>query len=174
MTLINNELPSLELRLNELWNVVDVFHVSESVVPFKPDAPDKPLHLTERWDDFARFHGKMVLHVIPEEVGRGVAGSRVDLVDWRANFKVQERQRESMWAHLVEALNVTDEDLIIKADLDELPRPGVVEELACNVPSDANEEEKGGRRELRGTGRRTTVMGSARPPGLAGQSARDL
>ena len=90
MTLVNSELSSLELRLNELWNVVDIFFIAESTVPFKPSAPSKPLHLTNHWDDFERFHSKMVLYVIPPEISRGT-GAKVDLVDFRPNFKVQVR-----------------------------------------------------------------------------------
>ena len=75
MTLINNELSTLELRLNELWNVVDTFYISESVVPFKPGASNKPLHLANAWDDFAKFHSKMVLYEIPEHVSRDVSGA---------------------------------------------------------------------------------------------------
>lgn len=68
VTLINNELSSLELRLNELWDVVDHFFVAESTIPFKPDAKPKPLHLKAHWDDFAKFHSKITLYEIPPEI----------------------------------------------------------------------------------------------------------
>lgn len=133
MTLINNELSSLEIRLNELWNVVDVFFIAESAVPFKPGASNKPLHLTNNWDHFEKFHEKMVLYVIPEEISRGT-GAAVDLVDFRPNFKVQEAQRDDLWRHLQLKLKPAEDDLIIKADLDEIPRPHVIEKLACDPP----------------------------------------
>lgn len=55
----------------------------------------------------------------------------MDLNDWKPNFEVQNAQRENMWAAVLEKLNPEGEDLMIGADLDELPRPEVIEELAC-------------------------------------------
>lgn len=133
MTLINNELSSLELRLNELWNVVDVFYIVESSVPFKPGAPPKPLHLTNRWNDFARFHSKMVLRVIPPEISVGT-GAAVDLKNYGPNFKIQQAQRDELWRVLVRDVHPQKEDLIVRADLDEVPRPEVIEKLACDPP----------------------------------------
>lgn len=132
MTLINNELSSLELRLNELWNVVDTFFIVESTIPFKPGALPKPLHLTNHWKDFAKFHSKMVLHVIPPERSQRTGGEVSLGEDWRLNFKIQEAQRDEMWRILKSKLNPREEDLIIKADLDEIPRPSAIEELACS------------------------------------------
>lgn len=134
VTFINNELASLELRLNELWNVVDVFYIAESPVPFKPDAPLKPTHLTDHWENFEKFHSKMVLNVLPEHASRKVEGARVDTTDWKPNFKVQEKQRKVMWQDLKRLVAPSKDDLIIRADLDELPRPHVIEELACASP----------------------------------------
>ena len=82
MTLINNDLSPLEMRMNELWNVVDLFFIAESTVPFKPDAKSKPLYLTAHWKDFYRFHSKMVIFVIPPEISHGT-GAQVDLVRYR-------------------------------------------------------------------------------------------
>ncbi|KAL3822645.1 hypothetical protein ACHAXA_001798 [Cyclostephanos tholiformis] len=134
MTLINNDLSILEIRLNELWNFVDVFFIAESTVPFKPDAKSKPLYLTTHWEDFRKFHSKMVLYVIPPEISEGT-GARVDLVDFRPNFKIQTAQREEVWRKMKERLNPTRDDLIIIADTDEIPRPGAIEKLACAPPT---------------------------------------
>ena len=134
MTLINNDLSPLEMRLNELWNVVDVFFIAESTVPFKPDAKSKPLYLTAHWKDFYRFRSKMVLFVIPPEISHGT-GAQVDLVNFRPNFKIQEAQREEVWRKMKEQLNPGNDDLIIIADIDEVPRPEVVEKLACDPPT---------------------------------------
>ncbi|KAL3771197.1 hypothetical protein ACHAW5_008905 [Stephanodiscus triporus] len=134
MTLINNDLAALEMRLNELWNVVDVFFIAESTVPFKPDAKSKPLYLTTKWRDFERFHSKMVLFVIPPEISQGT-GAQIDLVDFRPNFKIQTAQREEVWRKMKEQLNPGIDDLIIIADIDEVPRPSVMEKLACYPPT---------------------------------------
>lgn len=135
-TFVNNELSSLELRLNEMWNVVDVFYIAESSVPFKPGAPPKPTYLTDHWKDFERFHSKIVLNVLSENTSRSVEGAKVDTEDWRPNFKVQEKQREVMWQDMKRLVDPSGDDLIIKADLDEIPRPHVIEELACASPDE--------------------------------------
>mmetsp|Transcript_17545 Transcript_17545/g.37991 ORF Transcript_17545/g.37991 Transcript_17545/m.37991 type:complete len:594 (-) Transcript_17545:2281-4062(-) len=133
MTLINNELSSLELRLNELWNVVDTFFIAESTVPFKPGALSKPHYLADHWSDFERFHSKMVLITIDPVISQGT-GAKVDLVDFRPNFNIQVAQRDELWRQLKKLGNLREDDLIIKADLDEIPRPSIIEELACIPP----------------------------------------
>lgn len=133
-TLINSELHHLELRLNELWNVVDVFFISESAVSFKAipiskkHTPEpKPLHLTNHWNDFKRFHSKMVLHVITPEISQTPRSSEKSL----SHFTIEGRQRDAQWDALKERLNPQPDDLIIISDLDEFPRPEVIEKLAC-------------------------------------------
>eukprot|EP00568_Trieres_chinensis_P012122 CAMPEP_0183299462 /NCGR_PEP_ID=MMETSP0160_2-20130417/6198_1 /TAXON_ID=2839 ORGANISM="Odontella Sinensis, Strain Grunow 1884" /NCGR_SAMPLE_ID=MMETSP0160_2 /ASSEMBLY_ACC=CAM_ASM_000250 /LENGTH=303 /DNA_ID=CAMNT_0025461717 /DNA_START=261 /DNA_END=1172 /DNA_ORIENTATION=- len=133
MTLINNELAILELRLNELWNVVDFFFIVESTVPFKPDAAPKRLYLTDHWRDFSKFHSKMILHVIPPNISQHT-GAKVDKKDYGKNFGIRTAQREEMWRVMKEKLYPGEEDLIIGADLDEIPRPSVLEKLACDPP----------------------------------------
>ena len=129
MIFVNFELSSLELRLNELWNVVDVFLIAESTIPWKPDGKPKPTYLTNHWMDFAKFHSKMKLVVIPPEVSQGT-GARVDLNDWKPNFNTQSAQRYALWTHMKSMLT-SPEDLVIFGDFDEIPRPDIIEKLAC-------------------------------------------
>ena len=129
LTWVNVELPSLELRLNELWNVVDVFFISESTVswkanPFKNQtlAP-KPLSVTEHWEDFHRFHSKMVVNVIPPEISYNTK--------YDGSYAYEMAQRDEEWGALQRLLHPQEDDLLIFSDLDEIPRPDVIERLAC-------------------------------------------
>jgi beta-1,4-mannosyl-glycoprotein beta-1,4-N-acetylglucosaminyltransferase len=124
VTRINNELSTLELRLNELWNVVDVFYIMETTVRFRPGMPPKPLYLTENWDRFKKFHSKIVLEVLPPEASQGAAND---------TFGIQSLQRKVHWNLLKEKIEPSNDDLIIYSDLDELPRPDEIEKLACEV-----------------------------------------
>jgi beta-1,4-mannosyl-glycoprotein beta-1,4-N-acetylglucosaminyltransferase len=125
-TMINNELSTLELRLNELWNVVDVFYIMETTVRFRPGMPPKPLALTDNWDYFKKFHSKIVLEVLPPEASQGAANT---------TFGINELQRSVHWNLLKEKIkpSLNPDDLIIYSDLDELPRPDEIEKLACEV-----------------------------------------
>ena len=111
--------------------MVDVFFIAESTVPFKPGAPPKPLHLKNHWNNFAKFHSKMVLVEIPHEISQET-GAKISLEDWRPNFKIQEAQRDELWRQLKEKLDPQRDDLIVKADLDEIPKPAIIEQLACS------------------------------------------
>ena len=122
VTMINMELSLLELRLNELWNVVDIFFIMETTIPFKPGAPLKKLHLTNHWKDFSKFHSKIQLLVLDKNVSDGAANG---------TFSIQIQQRDELWRKVKEKLNPGEEDLFIWADLDEIPRPHEVEKLAC-------------------------------------------
>jgi hypothetical protein len=123
-TMLNNELSTLEIRLNYLWNVVDVFYIMETTVRFRPGAPPKPLHLTENWARFKKFHSKIVLVVLPPEAS---------LPGAKTSFGIENLQRVVSWSLLKERVNPSPNDLIIIADLDEIPRPNVLENLACSV-----------------------------------------
>jgi hypothetical protein len=123
-TMLNNELSTLELRLNELWNVVDVFYIMETTVRFRPGMPPKPLYLTDNWARFKKFHSKIVLEVLPPEASHGAANG---------TFGIQEMQRQIHWKQLKERINPSPTDLIIIADMDEIPRPDAIEKLACAV-----------------------------------------
>jgi len=122
VTMINMELSLLELRLNELWNVVDTFFIMETAIPFKPGAPLKKLHLTNHWKDFSKFHSKIQLLVLDKNVSEGAANGA---------FNIQNQQRDELCRKVKEKLNPGEEDLFIWADLDEIPRPHEVEKLAC-------------------------------------------
>lgn len=134
VTWINSELSSLELRLNELWSVVDVFFISESSIswkaePFKNQSDTtKPLYLTDHMKDFERFKSKMVVNVVPPEISANTK--------YTGPYAIEMAQRDAVNEALKEMVNPQPTDLLIHADLDEIPRPGVIEKLACDSPDE--------------------------------------
>uniref|UniRef100_A0A8H7KA10 Uncharacterized protein n=1 Tax=Bionectria ochroleuca TaxID=29856 RepID=A0A8H7KA10_BIOOC len=58
--MINTELDWLEIRLDALYDAVDVFIIVESPINFHGHA--KPMHLRDSWDRFAKYHDKMLYH----------------------------------------------------------------------------------------------------------------
>jgi len=108
-----NELDLLELRLNELSDVVDVFVIVEARQTFTGDP--KPLHFDENKTRFAKFLPKirhLVLDSFPDHLG---------------SWGREEYQRNT----LREKLHDTKaEDVILFSDLDEIPRASVVQQIA--------------------------------------------
>jgi beta-1,4-mannosyl-glycoprotein beta-1,4-N-acetylglucosaminyltransferase len=128
---VNSELPSLELRLNELWNVVDIFFINESTIswkaiPFKNEPIEpKTLYVTEHMADFEKFKSKMVVNVIPPEVSQQTTYS--------GSYAIEMAQRDQVWPGIQRLLDLQPQDLLMFADLDEIPRTDIIEELACNT-----------------------------------------
>ena len=130
---VNTELPSLELRLNELWNVVDVFFINESTIswkaiPFKNQTlKPKPLYVTEHLKtDFHKFQSKIIVHVIPPEISHKTK--------YTGSYAIEMAQRDEVWGGLQRLLQPHPEDLLIWNDLDEIPRPHMIEKFACDPP----------------------------------------
>jgi beta-1,4-mannosyl-glycoprotein beta-1,4-N-acetylglucosaminyltransferase len=130
---VNSELPSLELRLNELWNVVDTFFINESTISWKAiplknqTIAPKPLYLTEHMADFEQFKSKIVIHVIPPEISSQTT--------YTGSYAIEMAQRDQVWPGIQRLLpDLQPQDLIMFADLDEIPRPEIIEKLACDPP----------------------------------------
>ncbi|KAL9178520.1 hypothetical protein ACHAXT_001858 [Thalassiosira profunda] len=75
----------------------------------------------------------MILHVIPPEVSLQ-AGPDDLPKNWQRHYKVERKQRRALWAAVEELAQPNPDDLIIWSDLDEIPRPSVIEKLACVPP----------------------------------------
>jgi len=103
-----NELDLLEIRLNELRDVVDVFVLTESSRTFS--GLRKPLYFE---DNKKRFEGFNIVHTVYDETTRCVP---------------MERERRQKQYNLDYAFdNVFDHgDVIIQGDCDEIPRASVV------------------------------------------------
>ena len=103
-----NEFDILEIRLRELANVVDLFVVCEGDLSFTGNA--KPFHLDEQWQRFAPWHHKIRRHRIKMPV-------HADKV-YRDYF-----HKNAMIDSIPDA---NADDVLIWADVDEIPRASVV------------------------------------------------
>lgn len=115
--IFNNELELLELRLNELSDVVDHFVLAEATVTHRGVA--KPLIFEQHKDRFAPFLDRIIHVVVDDMPGGGASESE----RWkRENF-----QRQA----LIRGLGGANwRDYVIVSDVDEIPRPGAIEEVA--------------------------------------------
>lgn len=103
--LFSNELDLLEVRLNELYDVVDKFIIVES--PKTHTNMDKPLLFEQNKERYARFMDKIV-HIVAS-----------DYPEWHGNpWDYERHQRHSIskgWT------NLRDHDIVMVSDLDEIP-----------------------------------------------------
>ena len=103
-----NELDLLEIRLNELSDLVDVFVLSEATLTFTGDP--KPLHYKENKERFKEFEDRIHHVVIDSYEGMDVTSPR--------SMDRQQKQRG-----IDAALELmTKEDIMIMSDLDEIPK----------------------------------------------------
>jgi beta-1,4-mannosyl-glycoprotein beta-1,4-N-acetylglucosaminyltransferase len=117
------ELDMYEVRLRELWDVVDVFLVLESNATFTGEP--KPLTFAENTDRFAFAKEKIVHRHIDQ----------YQLPPNESPFYNEGRMRYAMNQHIEQ---LSDEgDLIIMSDVDEIPRASTLKIIkACkDVPS---------------------------------------
>lgn len=126
-----NELDLLEIRLNELNDVVDKFVLVESSLTHS--SKKKPYYFEQSKDRFKDFLHKIV-HVkvddtpdIPPRAGRmGTFHNRHD-IEWF--------QRDCAGRGLT---SCADEDLILLSDVDEIPRPESIKKAAELLMRDKN------------------------------------
>ncbi|KAK2612758.1 hypothetical protein QQS21_001209 [Conoideocrella luteorostrata] len=127
LVMVNTELDFLEIRLNTLYNYVDFFIIVESPKTFQ--GKKKPLIIRENWAKFRQYHDKMVYHelVFPAAFNPHRAWDYEDL------------QRDAMFDQVMLGMKgqgaPTTGDVIIVADVDEIPRPqSLVVLRSCNYP----------------------------------------
>lgn len=114
-SLFRNELELLEIRLNELYDVVDHFVIVESTHTFQNEP--KELVLKNNWDKFAKWHDKIIHVIVDDMPNTGNA--------WHNDH----HQRNSILRGLVDA---DDNDIIIIGDGDEILRPEVIMDMRNN------------------------------------------
>ena len=107
-----NEIDLLELRLNELWDVVDVFVIVEAKKTFT--GKRKPMCLPDNEERLAKYIHK-IRYVVVE-----------DFPDGMSNWGKEEYQRNAIKKGLSDVL---PDDILIFSDLDEIPRAMVVKSI---------------------------------------------
>ncbi|KAF7562625.1 hypothetical protein G7046_g1506 [Stylonectria norvegica] len=125
--MINTELDFLEIRLKTLYDLVDYFVIVESPKSFQGNP--KPLHIHDNWERFKPFHDKMIYHQVqfPAEFKP------------RVTWDLEVFQRNAMYDQVLPNLTgrraPVQGDVILVADIDEIPRPSTMLLLrTCNFP----------------------------------------
>lgn len=114
-----NELELLEIRLNELNDVVDKFVLVEATRTFQKQA--KPLYFQENKHLFKDFEHK-IIHIVVDKYPTFWKKFRVP-----TPWDYDDHQKEHI---LLGLQNCKDDDVIIVSDLDEIPRAEKVKEYA--------------------------------------------
>ena len=114
--MFDHEFALLEVRLQELWDVVDHFVLIEA--PFSQAGRPKPLYFKENKDRYTKYMSK-ILHVMPE-----------------SNTHLHENSQRGLAMKVLQDLS--KDTMIILSDLDEIPRCSVVDTLGRtqNIPTD--------------------------------------
>ncbi|OAQ65885.1 glycosyl transferase family 17 protein [Pochonia chlamydosporia 170] len=125
--MINTELDFLEIRLDTLYNHIDYFVIVESPLTFQ--GRQKNLTIRDNWSKFERYHPKLIYHLL--EFPADFAP--------RLTWDIEDLQRDSMFTQvfpkLTGAQTPTTGDVIIVADVDEIPRPETINILrTCSFP----------------------------------------
>lgn len=112
-----NELDILEIRLNTLDALVDTFVLVESTHTFT--GQEKPLVYAENKKRFARFNDR-IIHVVVDDMPEQA----------ESTFVREGHQRSAIGRGLEEA---NPDDIVIVSDVDEIPKPELLEEALKNA-----------------------------------------
>lgn len=104
-----NELDLLELRLEELTDVVDYFVLVEATKTFRNN--DKPLYFSENKERYKKFLNK-IIHIVVDDMPEGID-------PWLR----ENHQRNCIIRGLTD---IRENDLVIISDVDEILNPEVV------------------------------------------------
>lgn len=127
LIMVNDELDWLEIRLNTTYDYVDYFVIVEAPLTFT--GHEKPLVIKDNFARFAPYHPKIIYHLLeyPPEFNPKRAWDREDL------------QRDAtftqVFAGLRDAQAPSWGDVLVVADVDEIPRPETLTVLrSCAFP----------------------------------------
>ncbi len=112
-----NELDLLEIRLQELYDVVDHFVIVEATRTFQKK--EKPLHYFENRQRFKKFADK-IIHVVVDTFPTFFSKLRVP-----RTWDYENSQREFILKGLE---NASSDDMVIVSDVDEIPLRSFVEQ----------------------------------------------
>jgi beta-1,4-mannosyl-glycoprotein beta-1,4-N-acetylglucosaminyltransferase len=109
-----NELDILDIRLNLLDPYVDCFIISEATKTFS--GLEKPLYFEENKERFSKFSHKIIHNIVEDTTSPDLHPYQRDVF-----------QKDNIKKVILE--NVSDDDVIIWSDVDEVPNPEAIEEL---------------------------------------------
>jgi beta-1,4-mannosyl-glycoprotein beta-1,4-N-acetylglucosaminyltransferase len=124
-----NELDLLYYRLSLLYDVVDKFILVEASKTHKGN--DKPLFYLENKARFKEFEDK-IIHVIDYDLTSS-AEHNIHLY-LKDNIWKNENHQRNCIDYGIRSLNLSDEDIIIISDADEIPNPQVLIDIKNSQP----------------------------------------
>lgn len=113
--LFNDELKMLEMRLNELSDVVDYFVIAESIHTFNGD-DEKPLYYNENKKMFESFSDR-IIHVVID-----------DMLPIKGAWDREHHSRNAIQRG-VEKLKLSDNDYVMLHDTDEIPNSDLLKQI---------------------------------------------
>lgn len=117
-----NELDILEIRLNVLDPYVDCFILSEATKTFS--GLDKPLYYEENKERFEKFNHKIIHNIVEDTTSPDLHPYQRDVF-----------QKDNIKKVVLD--NVSDEDVIIWSDVDEVPNPEAISGLESYFEQDS-------------------------------------
>lgn len=117
-SLFFNEFDLLEIRLNELSDVVDRFVIMEATSTFS--GLPKPLHFARNRERFSAFADRLRVVTVRDEIDRS-----------ESTWSRQARQRNALAEGFADA---SGDDIVILSDADELVSPAAIIGLRENPP----------------------------------------
>ena len=114
-----NELDLLEVRLEELYPVVDKFVICESTKTFSGN--DKELRYLKHIDRYKKYQDK-IKYIVYDNFDRSKIWTYQD------NWILENDQRRYL-LNGIDMRNLKDDDLILSSDLDEIPKRSVIENI---------------------------------------------
>ncbi|KAF9212398.1 hypothetical protein BGZ59_006805 [Podila verticillata] len=126
--LFNTELDLLELRLNELYHVVDAFVIIEFNLTFS--GRPKQLNYLENSRHFGKFK-HMIHHIELPPM------SAEEAKDDQGGWGIENYTRNKGVEIAIKELQPNDGDWLLLSDLDEIPRPSIL--LAMKYPEQSSE-----------------------------------
>ena len=112
-----DNLDLLEVRLNELKDVVDIFVLSEATLTFS--GKYKPLYFNENKERYEPFLDR-IEHIVIDDYSRINTG-----VPWIMDYKQKQRGVDAM----VRKYKPSGEDIVLLCDVDEIPKAEKLKEV---------------------------------------------
>lgn len=142
-----NELDLLELRLNELWDVVDRFVLVEA--PLTHSGNKKPLYYDINRDQFAKFQSK-IIHIIAYNMPKTTEQVRASYNEWDKSWIndgyltgenwVRERYQRNQIMIGLEGSK--PDDIVIIEDADEMVKTEILQNIEKTVVDESNAVEQ--------------------------------
>lgn len=146
-----NEFEVLKIKLEELYDTVDYFVISESDMTHS--GRPKPPYFYESFNMFEKYKDKIIYQAVRDTPSDFINLKQDLSKDDSTNIVIQRVVDGNWWDHAVEsygrdtfekecvirslfAKNVKDDDVVILGDLDEIPKASVVKEIVEDYDDD--------------------------------------